>query len=262
MRFLFTIFLLIVTLTTVAQARYTVEGTIYNSDTKEILPGVSVGIAELPQQGDFTNESGKYKVTLPQGEYTLVLRLLGYYTKQIKIKLDKSKIQNADLDMEDVSLNEVEISAIHTDANIKGVQSGVDKLEIKTANKIPVLLGERDILKTIQLLPGIQTTGEGNTGFYVRGGNNDQNLILLDNATVYNPSHLFGFFSTFNSDAVNDITIYKGSMPAQYGGRLSSTLDVNMREGDLKNYTVTGGIGLISSRLTVEGPRNKQYNKN
>ncbi|MFT4221492.1 carboxypeptidase-like regulatory domain-containing protein [Dysgonomonas sp.] len=121
MRFLFTIFLLIVTLTTVAQARYTVEGTIYNSDTKEILPGVSVGIAELPQQGDFTNESGKYKVTLPQGEYTLVLRLLGYYTKQIKIKLDKSKIQNADLDMEDVSLNEVEISAIHTDANIKGV---------------------------------------------------------------------------------------------------------------------------------------------
>lgn len=258
MRFLFTIFLLTAALATVAQARYTLEGTICNSDTKEILAGVSVGIAELPQQGGFTNESGKYKVTLPQGEYTLVLRLLGYYTKQIKIKLDKSKIQNAELDMEDVSLSEVEVSAIRADANVKNAQSGVDKLEIKTANKIPVLLGERDILKTIQLLPGIQTTGEGNTGFYVRGGNNDQNLILLDNATVYNPSHLFGFFSTFNSDAVNDITIYKGSMPAQYGGRLSSTLDISMRDGDLKNYTVTGGIGLISSRLTLEGPIQKE----
>jgi hypothetical protein len=249
---------LTVTFTTVAQTRCTLEGTIYNSGTKEALAGVSVGIAGFPLQGSFTNESGKYKVALPRGEYTLVLRLLGYYTKQIKIKLDRNKVQDIDLYMEDVSLNEVEISAVRTDANIKSVQSGVDKLEIKTANKIPVLLGERDILKTIQLLPGIQTTGEGNTGFYVRGGNNDQNLILLDNATVYNPSHLFGFFSTFNSDAVNDMTIYKGSMPAQYGGRLSSTLDVSMRDGDLKNYTLTGGIGLISSRLTIEGPVQKE----
>lgn len=254
MKFLLIIFLLTVTIATVAQTKYTLEGTIYNTETKEAITGVSVGIAELPQQGSFSNENGIYRITLSPGEYTLILKLLGYYPKQVKIKLDRNKEQDISLEREDVSLNEIEVSATRNDGNVKNVQSGVDKLEIETANKIPVFLGERDILKTIQLLPGVQAAGEGNTGFYVRGGGNDQNLILLDNAAVYNPSHLFGFFSTFNSDVVSNMTIYKGSMPSQYGGRLSSILDVGMRDGDLEKYTLTGGIGLISSRLTFEGP--------
>jgi len=258
MKILLIVSFLFIASVTIAQTRYTIEGTIQNTDSKEPLAGVSVGVAELPQQGGFSDGAGKYKLILPQGEYILIFRLLSHYTKEVKIKLDQNKIENVTLDREAVSLDEIEISAVRADANVKDVQSGVDKLAIETVNKIPVLLGERDILKTLQLLPGVQGAGEGNTGFYVRGGSSDQNLILLDNATVYNPSHLFGFFSTFNSDAVDNMTIYKGSMPAQYGGRLSSTLDVSMRDGDLKKYTLTGGIGLISSRLTFEGPIQKE----
>lgn len=258
MKLLFVIVFMLTTLIAVSQNRYTVEGTIHNDYNNEPLAGVSVGIIELPQQGTFSNEPGKYRLTLPPGEYNLVFRLIGFNTKQVKIKLDKDRTQDVGLEAEEVSLSEVEVSAERRDLNVKGVQSGVEKLEIATANKIPVLLGERDILKTMQLLPGIQSAGEGNTGFYVRGGSNDQNLILLDNATVYNPSHLFGFFSTFNSDAVDHMTIYKGSMPAQYGGRLSSTLDISMRDGDMKTHSLTGGIGLISSRLTLEGPIQKE----
>jgi hypothetical protein len=131
---------------------------------------------------------------------------------------------------------------------------GVQKHNVKEINSVPVLFGERDILKTLQLLPGIKSAGEGNSGFYVRGGSTDQNLILLDEAPVYNASHLLGFFSTFNSDAIKDVTVYKGGMPAQYGGRLASVLDIKMNDGNKKDYTVEGGIGLIASRLKVEGP--------
>ncbi|WP_419033759.1 TonB-dependent receptor [Dysgonomonas gadei] len=258
MRFLFIALLLTLTSIALAQNRYTVKGRINNADSGETLVGVSVGIKELPQQGSFGDESGSYSLTLPQGEYNLIFKLIGYNTKQIKIKLNENKTLNVDLEPEVVSLGEVEISAQRSNENVKSVQSGVDKLEIEMVNKIPVLLGERDILKTIQLLPGVMSAGEGNTGFYVRGGSNDQNLIMLDNATVYNPSHLFGFFSTFNSSAVDNMTIYKGSMPAQYGGRLSSTLDVSMKDGDLKGYHANGGIGLISSNLTFEGPIQKE----
>jgi len=258
MKFLFVTILLILSVSAFAQNRYTIKGKISNTENNESLVGVSVGVVEYPQLGSFSDDSGNYSLTLSAGEYNLVFKLLGYNTRQIKVKLDKNRIQNIDLEPEAVSLGEIEVSAKRTDENIKDVQMGVDKLEIETVNKIPVLLGERDILKTIQLLPGIQSAGEGNTGFYVRGGSDDQNLILLDNAIVYNPSHLFGFFSTFNSDAVDNMTIYKGSMPAQYGGRLSSTLDVNMRDGDLKDYHLTGGIGLISSKVTFEGPIQKE----
>lgn len=258
MRFLLIVLLLTLSLAALAQNRYTIKGRINNADNGETLIGVSVGVKERPQQGSFGDESGYYILTLPQGEYNLIFKLIGYNTKQIKIKLNEDKTLNVDLEPEVVSLGEVEISAQRTNENVKNVQSGVDKLEIEMVNKIPVLLGERDILKTIQLLPGVMSAGEGNTGFYVRGGSNDQNLIMLDNATVYNPSHLFGFFSTFNSSAVDNMTIYKGSMPAQYGGRLSSTLDVSMKDGDLKNYHANGGIGLISSNLTFEGPIQKE----
>ena len=138
--------------------------------------------------------------------------------------------------------------------NVASPQMGADKLNMSQINNVPVLLGEKDILKTISLLPGVKSAGEGNTGFYVRGGASDQNLILLDEATVYNASHLFGFFSTFNSDAIKDVTLFKGGMPAEYGGRLSSVLDIKMNEGNNKDYTAEGGIGLISSRIKVEGP--------
>ncbi len=258
MKYLFILILLLASTIAFSQKRYTFNGKVCSEDNKEFLTGVSVSISELPHEGSFSGKDGKFSLSLPQGEYSFTFKLLGYNPKQIDIKLDKDIFQKIELNREIVALNEIEISAERTDGNVKNVQSGVEKLKIETINKIPVLLGEKDILKTIQLLPGVQTAGEGNIGFYVRGGSNDQNLILLDNAVVYNPSHLFGFFSTFNSDVVDNMTIYKGSMPAQYGGRLSSTLDVSMRDGDLKDYHMTGGIGLISSRLTFEGPIQKE----
>ena len=184
MRFLLIVLLLTLSLAALAQNRYTIKGRINNADNGETLIGVSVGVKERPQQGSFGDESGYYILTLPQGEYNLIFKLIGYNTKQIKIKLNEDKTLNVDLEPEVVSLGEVEISAQRTNENVKNVQSGVDKLEIEMVNKIPVLLGERDILKTIQLLPGVMSAGEGNTGFYVRGGSNDQNLIMLDNATV------------------------------------------------------------------------------
>ncbi|MDR2954135.1 MAG: TonB-dependent receptor [Prevotella sp.] len=258
MKFLLVTFLFFISISVFAQNNYIIRGKIFNSEDKESLVGVSVGTKELPRTGSFSDDSGKYSLSLPRGEYRLIFKIIGYNTKEVKIRLDKDMELDVELAPEAISLSAVEVSAMRNDKNVKDVQSGVEKLEIETANKIPVLLGERDILKTLQLLPGVQTAGEGNTGFYVRGGSNDQNLILLDNAAVYNPSHLFGFFSTFNSDAVDNMTIYKGSMPAKYGGRLSSTLDVNMRDGDLNDFHATGGIGLIASRLTLEGPIQKE----
>jgi len=180
---------------------------------------------------------------------------VGYTEQELSVTLDKKT--GIDISMEPVAkeLNEVTISSKAN--NITSAQMGMDKLDIKDINMIPVLFGERDVLKTIQLLPGVQSVGDGNSGFYVRGGAADQNLILLDEAVVYNPSHLLGFFSTFNSDAIKDVTLYKGTAPAQYGGRLSSVLDVKMNDGDDQNYHVSGGIGLIASKLDVEGPIEK-----
>lgn len=254
MRFLLVTLLIFIHISVFAQKKYTIKGKIINAENGNTLTGVSVGAEEYPQHGSFSDDEGNYSLTLPEGEYTLLYKLIGYHTYELKIKLDKDKTQDIGIEPESVSLSEIEITAQRSDENVKNVQSGVDKLETKTTNKIPVLLGERDILKTIQLLPGVQTAGEGNTGFYVRGGKSDQNLILMDNAVIYNPSHLFGFFSTFNSEAVSDMTLYKGSMPVQYGGRLSSVLDVNMRDGDLNKFRGSGGIGLISSNITLEGP--------
>eukprot|EP01031_Cornospumella_fuschlensis_P016022 gene16022-19565_t len=151
-------------------------------------------------------------------------------------------------------LEEIVISSEKRNDNIVNAQMGVAKINLSEIRNVPVLFGERDVLKTLQLLPGIKSAGEGNSGFYVRGGSTDQNLILLDEAPVYNASHLLGFFSTFNSDAIKDVSVFKGGMPAQYGGRLSSVLDIRMNDGNKKEFTAEGGIGLISSRLKVEGP--------
>jgi hypothetical protein len=183
----------------------------------------------------------------------MVISFSGYKSDTLRISLTKDITRQFELAPAEAELNEVVVVARRND-NITHTLPGVQKISIEEIKNVPVIFGEQDILKTIQLLPGIKSGGDGSTGFFVRGGGSDQNLILLDEATVYNASHLLGFFSTFNSDAIKDVTVYKGDMPAQYGGRLSSLLDVKMNDGNNKNYQVSGGIGLIASRLNVEGP--------
>lgn len=236
---------------------YKIRGTVTDSRTKETLIGVPIIIENRNGSGVSTDENGKYILTLPKGEYTFSIDYIGFEKKKIKINLSQDVNQDIELVQTSIGLSEVVISAERPDANVSAPQTGVEKLEIQKINKIPVLLGERDIIKTIQLMPGVQGAGEGSSGFYVRGGSADQNLILLDNVGLYNASHMMGFFSTFNSEVLRDVTLYKGAMPAQYGERLASILDVQQRVGDNQKYHVAGGIGLISSNINVEGPIQK-----
>jgi hypothetical protein len=236
------------------QQKFAFSGTVKDAKTGERLIGALVTIQQLKGIGAASNEYGFYSITLPQGEYTVVSSYIGYKERRTQIKLNKSITLNLSLEEDAAELEEVVVTSVQKSDNVKQTQMGMERLDAKEIGKIPVLMGEKDVLKTIQLLPGVKSAGEGNAGFYVRGGGLDQNLILLDEAPVYNASHLLGFFSTFNSEAVKDITLYKGSMPAQYGGRLASALDIKMNDGDEKTYHVGGGIGLISSKLSVEGP--------
>jgi hypothetical protein len=237
-----------------AQDKFTISGTIKDAQTGESLIGATLTTAELKQNGVVTNDFGFYSLSLPAGDYTLQISYIGYKTISIKVALNKNLIVNQSLHT-DNELKEVVVKGnVPTNDNISNPQMGVNKLDINVMNNVPVLLGEKDILKTIQLLPGVKSTGDANTGYYVRGGGADQNLILLDGAQVYNATHLFGFFSIFNSDAIKDVSLYKGGMPASYGGRLSSVLDVKMNEGNNQNFGFEGGIGLISSRVKAEGP--------
>jgi len=182
---------------------------------------------------------------------------IGYESVVIEIDLAESKSINVELFVKSVNLNEVVVETERGDENVTSTQMGTSEIIPKEIKTIPVFMGEQDILKTIQLMPGVSQAGDGNSGFFVRGGNTDQNLILLDEATVYNASHLLGFFSVFNSDAIKNAKLIKGSMPPEYGGRLHSVLDISMKEGNMRRFQVNGGIGLISSRLTVEGPIEK-----
>lgn len=236
---------------------YRIKGTVMDAETKEVLAGVPVIVKERSSSGVASDENGQYSLLLPKGDYTFLINYMGFEKKQIKITLNKDIQQDIELNQASVGLGEVVVSAERPDANVSAPQAGIEKLEIKEINKIPVLLGERDIIKTIQLMPGVQGAGEGSSGFYVRGGSADQNLILLDNVSLYNASHLMGFFSTFNSEVLRDVTLYKGAMPAQYGERLASILDVQQRNGDNQKYHVAGGIGLISSNINAEGPIQK-----
>ncbi|PJJ83563.1 TonB-dependent receptor [Mucilaginibacter auburnensis] len=238
-----------------AQKNFVVSGTIKDSATGETLIGATVRLVELKQSGGVTNSYGFYSLTAPQGNYTLAVSFVGYNTITQPVQLTANMQANISLTANN-TLTEVSINARsgHEADNIESPQMGLMRLDVKQLDNIPVIFGEKDVLKTIQLLPGIKSTGDGNTGFYVRGGGSDQNLILLDEAIVYNASHLFGFFSTFNTDAIKDVSMYKGGMPAQYGGRMSSVLDIKMLEGNDKTFSVQGGIGLIASRLKVEGP--------
>ncbi len=238
-----------------AQTKFSISGTIKDKKTGEALIGATVKVADKPALGTATNEYGFYSLTLPSGTYKLLVGYIGYKEQELQVSPEKKSGFDIALDPEETQLNAVTISSKVN--NITSAQMGMEKLDIKEINAVPVIFGERDVLKTIQLLPGVQSVSDGNSGFYVRGGAADQNLILLDDAIVYNPSHLLGFFSTFNSDAIKDVTLYKGTAPAQFGGRLSSVLDVKMNDGNDQSYHISGGIGLIASKLEVEGPIQK-----
>lgn len=250
---LFTVLTITLAVTAQSQDYFTVSGTIKDKKTGETLIGASISLQNTSSIGTVTNEYGFYSLQLPKGTQNVVISYVGYNTFIVTVNMVKSTILDAEMD-DSVLLNEVVITAERQDDNLTKPEMGVEKLNMADIAKIPVLFGEKDVLKTIQLLPGIKSTGEGSSGFSVRGGATDQNLILLDEAPVYNASHLLGFFSTFNSDAIKDATIIKGNSPAQYGGRLSSVLDVKMKEGNNKDYVVSGGLGLISSKINIEGP--------
>lgn len=235
------------------EAKFTISGYVKDRASGEMLVGASVYVTETAS-GTVSNSYGFYSVTLPQGNYRLRFSYLGYVAYETQVELSASQSLNVDLETSGRELTEVVISSEKRDQNIQSMDMSVAELNIQEVRKIPVIFGEQDILKTFQLMPGVKSAGEGGSGFYVRGGGTDQNLILLDEAPVYNASHLMGFFSVFNSDALKDAELYKGGIPAVYGGRMSSVMDIKMREGHLNNYHVSGGLGLISSRLTVEGP--------
>lgn len=239
-----------------AQARHTVSGTVRDKSSGETLIGASIVFVETPNVSAISNSYGFYSISAIPGVYTMVVSFAGYGNDTVAVYLRKDTSISIGLENTAKQLQEAIVTAGRNN-NVTKPLMGVQKLSINEIKDLPVLFGEKDILKTLQLLPGVQSAGDGNSGFFVRGGNTDQNLILLDEATVYNPSHLLGFFSTFNSDAIKDVTLYKGAMPAEYGGRLSSVLDVKMNDGNNKEYHASGGIGLISSRLNIEGPIEK-----
>nr|WP_068888433.1 TonB-dependent receptor [Pedobacter panaciterrae] len=240
---------------TSAQQRFAISGTVRDASTGETLIGATVKLQSATQNsGIATNAYGFYSLTAAEGEYTVIVSYSGYQSNTQKITLNKALKLNIELSAAS-DLQEVVISASERkNENVKSPQMGLNKINMADLDNVPILFGEKDVLKTIQLLPGVKAGGEGNTGFFVRGGASDQNLILLDEATVYNSSHLLGFFSTFNADAIKDVSLYKGGMPSQYGGRLSSVLDVKMQDGNDKEYGFEGGLGLIASRIKAEGP--------
>jgi hypothetical protein len=246
-------FSLIFSISLQAQENFTLSGYLKDGETGEELLYATVQVVGT-SQATTTNLYGFYSLTLPAGNYDIQYSYVGFKAITEKITLDKDIRKDIELSSDAEQLGEIVVEAEKQNENITNSETGTIQLSTKEMKKIPVIFGEQDILKTIQLMPGVSSAGEGSSGFFVRGGNTDQNLILLDEAPVYNASHLLGFFSVFNSDALKDMKLYKGNIPAEYGGRLSSVLDVRMKEGNMKDYTVSGGIGLISSRATIEGP--------
>jgi len=234
----------------------TVSGNITDARNGEDIFGASVVVTDMSNTGARTNVYGFYSLTIPVGQHTLLYRNGGYEEQSFDLNLTKDTLINLEMSMtKDVQeLQEVEITSKRSNNNITSSQMEVTRLDPQAIKTIPILFGEQDVMKTLQLTPGVKGGGEGSAGFYVRGGGADQNLILLDESIVYNASHLLGFFSVFNSDAIKDVALYKSGIPAEYGGRASSVMDVRMRDGNNKNFGASGGIGLISSRLTVEGP--------
>jgi hypothetical protein len=236
--------------------KYTLSGYVKEAATGEAIVGATVVIKDL-RKGTNTNQYGFYSITVEKGRHPLSVTYLGFEEFRDTLDLNADRRLNVSMSVKAIEKEAVVITGEKGDHNVKSTEMGTVRLSMDEIKSLPAFLGEVDILKTIQLLPGVKSAGDGNSGFYVRGGGPDQNLILLDEAVVYNASHLLGFFSVFNGDAVKDVTLIKGGMPAQYGGRLSSVLDISMKEGNNKEYHVEGGIGLISSRLTIQGPIKK-----
>jgi hypothetical protein len=240
-------------ITAFSEQRITISGTVKDSNTNETLAGVNIMVVPIGT-GTVTDIDGNYSLRLNSGEYRLIFSFIGYEPVEKKVKLTQEKRLNVEMENVRLRLREVVVAAERSNRNIERVEMSTVTLNIETIRNIPAFLGEVDVLRSIQLLPGVQSAGDGNTGFFVRGGNSDQNLVLLDDAVVFNASHLFNFFSVFNPDAVKDVTLYKGGIPPSYGGRLSSVLDIQSKEGNKEEFKLNGGIGLISSRLTFEGP--------
>ncbi|NNC85286.1 MAG: TonB-dependent receptor [Bacteroidia bacterium] len=236
-----------------AQEKYTISGYIKDAQNGEILLGSNVYVSEI-QNGAVSNVYGFYSITLEAGEYNIRYSYTGYNSKSIKLILKNDTTVNLELGSSNVELNAINITGEKEHENVTSLQMGVEKIDIMTIKSIPQFLGEVDVVRSIQMLPGVTTVGEGASGFNVRGGSGDQNLILLDEAPVYNSSHLFGFFSVFNPDAINNATLYKSGIPAKYGGRLSSVMDVRQKDGNIKKFEMEGGLGLLSSRLLLQGP--------
>src|SRR5690606_33660033 len=236
-----------------AQKKISLSGYIKDASSGETLIGASVYVQQS-QTGTVSNNYGFYSISLPEGEYTFVVSYLGFTTQTINMNLDANRTFNFEMEVEGLKTEEVIITDQRKDENVRSTQMGIVSLSTEQIKKLPVIFGESDILKAVQLLPGVQSAGEGNSGMYVRDGGRDQNLVMLDDAVMYTTVHLFGFFTIFNSDAIKNVTLIKGGMPAEYGGRLSSVLDVSMKEGNMKSFHGEGGIGLIASRLTLEGP--------
>ncbi|NJB81803.1 TonB-dependent receptor [Wenyingzhuangia aestuarii] len=249
----FLILLLLIVSNTYAQEKFTITGVVKDAGSGETLIGVSI-IEKSSSQGTVTNEYGFYSFTLPKGEHTIDISYLGYNNFTKKINLTKNTTLNIDLKENLESLDEVVISTYTEKVSIKKAEMSVNKMKVQTVKQIPAVLGEVDVIKSITTLPGVTTAGEGQSGFNVRGGAADQNLVLLDEATIYNTSHLFGLFSVINADAIKDLKLYKGGVPAKFGGRISSVLDIHQKDGNKYDFHGNGGIGLISSRLTLEGP--------
>ncbi|SIS69466.1 TonB-dependent Receptor Plug Domain [Zobellia uliginosa] len=245
---------LLVTTSGIAQENFTISGKISDKEDGETLFGASVFL-EGTTIGVVTNEYGFYSITAPKGNYRLLISYMGYSEMYQEVSLDKNQKLDFEISEYSTELEEVVVTADEPEmAVLRKPEMSVSKLNIGTVKQMPVVLGEVDILKSLQMLPGVTNNGEGTGGLHVRGGAQDQNLVLLDEAIIYNTSHLFGFFSVFNADAIKDIKLYKGGIPARFGGRVSSVLDVRQKDGNNKNFALTGGIGLISSRLAAEGP--------
>ena len=238
----------------VAQEEFVISGTIKDVATGEDLIGATIVVDGMLNTGTISNSYGFFSITLLENNYKIRFQYVGYETQFVELSLTENKRLDIELKEITIELGNIVVTGERADKNVTSVEMGNVKLTPKQVESIPVLFGEQDILKTVQLTPGVKPAGEGNSGFYVRGGGIDQNLILLDEAPVYNASHLLGFFSVFNSEAIKSANLMKGSIPAEFGGRASSVFDIKMKDGNMKKYGVSGNVGLISSSVAVEGP--------
>lgn len=252
-RFIYVISFVLLCYSAMAQQKFTLSGTISDASGGENLAGAILSF-QASDYNTICNNYGFFSITIPEGNYQLSVRHIGFRDQLIQVKLQSNQILNIKMISANYELENVEVRGTRSNQNLRSLEMGSLRIDPKQVENIPVLFGERDLIKTLQLMPGVKAAGEGNTGYYVRGGGIDQNLILLDEAPVYNASHLLGFFSVFNSEAIRDANLLKGAIPAEYGGRASSVLDIRMKEGNKSDYQSTGNVGLISSNLSFEGP--------